>query len=62
MALTRAVVEEIVRDLPIKHIMHRWALTVERHFPEMSYLPAQEGDTGWTAVFLDPMSRLLGKK
>lgn len=59
LAVTRALVEGLRRRAPITDRWRAWAIGVDRHFPEASYLPGHPlAPSPWSATFLDPMKPL----
>lgn len=59
LATTRAVIDNLRRRTPGSDRWRGWAIGVDRHFPEASYLPGHPlAPTPWSATFLDPMRPL----
>ncbi|MBA4342745.1 MAG: hypothetical protein C0423_11425 [Methylibium sp.] len=59
LAVTRALLEGLRRRAPATDRWRAWAIGVDRHFPEASYLPGHPlAPSPWSATFLDPMKPL----
>lgn len=59
LVMTRALVETLRGRTPATDRWRVWAIGVERHFPEASYLPGHPlAPSPWSATFLDPLKPL----
>ncbi|HEU6456567.1 MAG TPA: BPSL0761 family protein, partial [Roseateles sp.] len=56
LATTRTLVDGLRRRAPAADRWRAWAIGVDRHLPEASYLPGHpRAPSPWSATFLDPM-------
>lgn len=63
LATARAVIDNLRRRTPGSDRWRVWAMGVDRHFPEASYLPGHPlAPAPWSATFLDPMRPLRSSR